>query len=119
MVFHLFFVVQQKPNSNFFKVQQPALEILLALTFNKEAFEQLKENLHQLKSSSSVSYPGISNTLEYIVWKLETEAQLLRKPMVNDRTYKYDVFLSFSSADNDLCFRIWDQLMKDDYRVWD
>jgi secreted Zn-dependent insulinase-like peptidase len=49
------------------QILQPALEILLALTFHKEAFQQLKQNLNQIKSCLSSSYQEISHPLEYIL----------------------------------------------------
>jgi hypothetical protein len=42
------------------QVQQPALEILFALTFNNEASRLLKENLNQLKPLLSSSHQGVS-----------------------------------------------------------
>lgn len=100
------------------QVQQPALEILLALTFNKEAYQQLKQNSHQIKSLLSLSHQGISNTVDYILWKLENEEQILAKPINHQRNFKYDIFLSFLHSDKDLCLRISDQLVKDDFRVY-
>jgi hypothetical protein len=37
---------------------------------------------------------------------------------VHERNYKYDIIFSYSHSDKDLCLRISDQLMKDDFRVW-
>jgi hypothetical protein len=101
-----------------FQVQQPALEILLALTFNQEAYRQLKTNVTLIKPFLSSSHQGISRAVETILWKLEIEEEALTKSINSDITYKYDIFLSFSYADKELCLRIYDQLLKDDFRVW-
>jgi hypothetical protein len=91
------------------KIQQPIFEIVLALTFHKEAFQQLKENF---KSS------GTSFTLQYIRWKLEKEEELLSRPIIQNKEYKYDIILLYSYSDRDLCFRIYQELLKENFRVW-
>jgi len=42
----------------------------------------------------------------------------MARPIIHDRNYKYDVILSFSYSDKDLCLRIYDQLIKNDFRVY-
>ncbi|CAF3493157.1 unnamed protein product [Rotaria sp. Silwood1] len=100
------------------QVQQPALEILLALTFNKDACEQLKTYSIQIKPFLSSSHQGISQIIERILWKLEKEEQALIKPKIHDKNYKYDIMLSFSQSDKDLCLRIYDELLKENFRIW-
>ncbi|CAF0882831.1 unnamed protein product [Rotaria sordida] len=100
------------------QVQQPALEILFALTFNKEAYQPLKTYSIQIKSFLFSSHQGISQIVERILWKLEKEEQALTKPKIHDKNYKYDIMLSFSQSDNELCLRIYDELLKDNFRVW-
>ncbi|CAF1217191.1 unnamed protein product [Rotaria sp. Silwood1] len=100
------------------QVQQPALEILLALTFNKDACEQLKTYSIQIKPFLSSSHQGISQIIERILWKLEKEEQALIKPKIHDKNYKYDIMLSFSQSDKDLCLRIYDELLKENFSIW-
>ncbi|CAF2371582.1 unnamed protein product [Rotaria sp. Silwood2] len=87
------------------QVQQPTLEILFALTFNKEAYQQLKTYSIQLKPFLSSSHQGISQVIERILWKLEKEEQTFTKPKIHNKNYKYDIMLSFSQSDKDLCLR--------------
>ncbi|CAF1025283.1 unnamed protein product [Rotaria sp. Silwood1] len=107
--------------------QQPTLEILLALTFHDQAAILLKENsqfishLHTLINSSSEQ--GLRRAAEGLLWKLEKEeiatAKLVTIPITKDvRNYKYDIMLSYSHRDKDLCHRIYDRLVKDNFRIW-
>ncbi|CAF1441837.1 unnamed protein product, partial [Rotaria sordida] len=109
------------------KEQQPTLEILLALTFHDQAAILLKKNsqfishLHTLINSSSEQ--GLRRAAEGLIWKLEKEEtatdKLVTMSMTKDvRNYKYDIMLSYSHRDRDLCHRICDRLVKDNFRVW-
>ncbi|UJR07687.1 hypothetical protein I4U23_011972 [Adineta vaga] len=101
------------------QAQQPALEILLALTFNDDAHRQLKQHITDLKPlSSSSSHQSVSRTVDSLLWRLESQEKRLctRKSMEND--YKYDIMISYSHSDKELTYRIYDQLIKDDFRVW-
>jgi hypothetical protein len=100
------------------QVQQPAMEILLALTFNNEANQQIKQNLNQIKPFLSSSQQGISRAVQTILWKLEHEEILVDKPRTHHRNYKYHIILSFTYADKHLCLRIYDELVKENFRVW-
>ncbi|CAF4044483.1 unnamed protein product, partial [Rotaria magnacalcarata] len=100
------------------QVQQPALEILFILTFNKEAYQRLKSYSTEIKPFLSSSHQRISQVADMILWKLEKEEQALTKPNIQHRNYKYDIMLSYSQSDQDLCLRIYDELMSDDFRVW-
>ncbi|CAF3298182.1 unnamed protein product [Rotaria socialis] len=100
------------------QVQQPALEILFILTFNNEAYQRLKSYSTEIKPFLSSSHQRISQVADMILWKLEKEEQALTKPNIQDRNYKYDIILSYSQSDKDLCLRIYDELMSDDFRVW-
>ncbi|CAF2728164.1 unnamed protein product [Rotaria sp. Silwood2] len=107
--------------------QQPTLEILLALTFHNQAAIFLKENsqfishLHTLINSSTEQ--GLRRAAEGLIWKLEKEetatAKLVTISMTKGvRNYKYDIMLSYSHRDTDLCHRICDRLVNDNFRVW-
>lgn len=100
------------------QVQQPALEIAFALTFNKEAYQQLKIFTNHIKPFLFSPHQGISQIVERIIWKLEIEEQEIAKPRIHEKKLKYDMILSYSQLDKDLCFRIYDELIKDDFRIW-
>jgi len=98
--------------------QQSALEILLALTFNTESYRQLKENLNHIKPLSSSPHQGVSRAVDSLLWRLEKQEEILPKPKISNNTYKYDFILLYSHSDKDLTYRIYDQLIKDNFRVW-
>ncbi|CAF1597863.1 unnamed protein product [Rotaria magnacalcarata] len=100
------------------QVQQPALEILFILTFNKEAYQRLKSYSTEIKQFLSSSHQRISQLADMILWKLEKEEQALAKTNIQHRNYKYDIILSYSQSDQDLCLRIYDERVSDDFRVW-
>ena len=100
------------------QAQQPALEILLALTFNNVARDQLKSSVAQIKPLLSSPHQAVSRAVESLLWRLETQEKALSKGKPIEGTYKYDVAISYSHSDKDLTHRIYDQLVKDDFRVW-
>lgn len=101
------------------QVQQTILEMLLVLTFNNEARQQIKENIDQLKSSLVFAHQGISKTLQYILWKLENDQQTFeRQDLIERRNFEHDVILSFAHEDRQLAARISEQLISENFRVW-
>ncbi|CAF3416165.1 unnamed protein product [Rotaria sp. Silwood1] len=105
------------------KARQPALEILLALTFNDEAASQLKQNsefitnLKIILTTSTES--GLKRVAESLIWKLEKEKTAIAMyHAIGSTNYTYDIMLSYSHSDRDLCYRIHDRLIKDSFRVW-
>jgi hypothetical protein len=109
------------------KAQLPALEILLALTFNAEAARQLKQNaqfISNLKTLvTSSTEQRFQRVAEGLLWKLEKEETAMAKPDTSSRTRDivtktYNIMLSYSHSDKDLCYRIHDRLVKDNLRVW-
>ncbi|CAF1660635.1 unnamed protein product [Adineta ricciae] len=97
------------------QVQQPALEILLSLTFNEHAYRQLKQNLPQIKPLISSPHQVVSRVVDGLLWRLETQEKRL---VSKGNTWKYDVMISYSHSDKELTYRIYDLLIKDDVRVW-
>ena len=103
------------------RVRLAALEILLALTFNADAARQLKENVafitHLKSLISSSSEQRLQRVAESLLWKLEKEATAMAQsePMA---TKKYHIMLSYSHSDRELCYRIHDCLVRDQFRVW-
>lgn len=102
------------------RVQLPALEILLALTFNTEAARQLKSNatfINYLKDlATSSNEPRLQRVAENLRWKLEEEENLIKNDVSSSKTY--DIMLSYSHSDKELCYRLFDRLVQDQYRVW-
>lgn len=102
--------IQFKP----LQVQQPALEILLALTFNREAYRQLNGHLNHFKSLLSSSHQGVSRAIDCLLWRFDKRDVLKKSPDV----YTYDLMISYSHANKDLINRISDQLLQDNFRIW-
>ena len=105
------------------KVQKPALEILLALSFNTEAALYLKENqnfmnhIRSLSSNTISNNSNLSRAAEGLLWKLEKETQAVAKPSILN-SYQYDIMISYSHSDKQLCHLIHEKLSKDGFRVW-
>ena len=99
---------------------QCSLEILLALTFNQEAFNQVKNNtefikhLHTLLQSTDEKD---KRAAEHLLWKLEQVEKAVRTPTVPEND-KYDIMLSYSHSNKELCHAIYERLVKDGFRVW-
>ena len=109
------------------KEQQPALEILLTLAFNDQAAILLKQNSqfisHLKRLLVSSSEKRVHRAAEGLIWKLEKDATETAKPVANmmrdgAAIHKYDIMLSYSHSDKDLCYRLHDRLVKDQFRVW-
>jgi hypothetical protein len=105
------------------KVQKPALEILLALSFTNDASSYLKENqkfmtyIRNLSSNTDIEKSSLQRAAEALLWKLEKETEAVAKP-TNSNSYQYDIMISYSHTDKRLCHQIYEQLIKDGFRVW-
>ncbi len=99
---------------------QVSLEILLALTFNTEAFNYIKNNipfLDELKKLLASTEDNGKRVAEGIFWKLEQE----KKPIevtLDPSSDQYDIMISYCHRNKDLCHAIYDRLTKDGFRVW-
>ena len=104
------------------KARLPALEILLALTFNTEAANQLKQNAKFLATLKTLltnsSEQRLQRVAEGVLWKLEKEEQDILATKSNSNKKPYHVMLSYSHSDKELCYRIHDRLVKDQFKVW-
>ncbi|CAF1088140.1 unnamed protein product [Didymodactylos carnosus] len=139
-----------EPKFDTITVQQNALEIVLAMTFNEQAATILKTDekfMSHARSLLSSEVKGLQKVAEGILWKLEQESEYIIEQdkkeqtgpnmqvvdeKLSDReiaasapitiqrksTYKYDIMISYSHNDKELCYRIQEQLLKDNFRVW-
>jgi hypothetical protein len=105
------------------RVQQVALEILLALSFNNAACSMLKDDsrfMHHVRALASkidARLSGLQRAAEGLLWKLEREEEAITK-VTNLTSYRYDIMISYSHKDQQICLRIHEQLVKDGFRVW-
>ncbi|CAF5123378.1 unnamed protein product, partial [Rotaria sp. Silwood1] len=97
-----------------------SLEILLALTFNKEAFNNIKNNtefIQHLRTLLHSTDDYEKRFAESILWKLEQDKKHVESTTVSSND-QYDIMLSYSHRNKDLCYAIYDRLIKDGFRVW-
>ena len=105
------------------KVQLVALEILLALSFNNDACSILRKNLNfmdlirQLSSRTQANRASLQRAAEGLLWKLEKEEEAVAKSS-NVKQSRYDIMISYSHKDQDICLQIHEQLVNDGYQVW-
>ncbi|CAF1274316.1 unnamed protein product [Adineta ricciae] len=105
------------------KVQQISLEMLLALSFNTEACSFLRQNqsfidhIRALTLNTDPDKSGLQRAAEGLLWKLEEEEKAVAKPSIAN-LYKYDIMISYSHKDQQICLQIHEQLVKDGFQVW-
>lgn len=103
-------------------IQQRALENLLIMSFDNKIAQQLKDSeilMEYLKSTSENSTESeVQRAANSLLWRL-TKDDTSKSP-TSDQISKtaYDVMISYSHKDKDLCFQLYDRLVKDNYRVW-
>ena len=99
---------------------QLSLEIILALTFNTEAFNYIKNNnifLEKLREVLASADDNGKRFAEGIYWKLEREKKSM-KVTPNPSSDQYDIMVSYCHHNKDLCHAIYDRLVNDGFRVW-
>lgn len=97
-----------------------SLEIMLALTFNKEAFTSIRNNsefIRHLKTLLTSTDDEAKRAAERLLWKIEQEEKSVEKPTIQSND-KYDIMLSYSHSNKELCHYIHERLVQDGYRVW-
>ncbi|CAF1053717.1 unnamed protein product [Rotaria sordida] len=105
------------------KVKPIVLEILLALSFNNDALLTLRQNINlmstirNLVNSTNSNKSNLQRAAEALLWKLEKEAEAVGK-LTNSKSYKYDIMISYSHSDRQLCYQIHERLVHDGFSVW-
>ena len=97
-----------------------SLEIMLALTFNQEGFDAMKSNtefIRHLKTLLNSTDDEAKRAAERILWKIEQGEQAVGKAIIPSND-KYDIMLSYSHSNKELCHYIYERLIQDGYRVW-
>ncbi|CAF1448346.1 unnamed protein product [Rotaria sp. Silwood1] len=59
----------------------------------------------------------LQRAAEGLLWKLEREDEAVAKSTIL-KSYLYDMMISYSHKDKELCLRIHEQLVKDGFKVW-
>ena len=99
------------------KIQLRALKILMSLTFNNEAKLLLQKNdsfvQHLRILITSVNKPDIQKVANGILWRL-----FPKDDEPSESKFQYDVMISYSHKDKDICHRIHKALVADNFRVW-
>lgn len=96
-----------------------ALEIVLSLSFNDEAFLLLKndsnfiDDIHRLISRNTSG--EIERVGENLLWKLEKEQILIQQ---NRLTNSCDIMISYSHKNQQIPFQIHQQLTQHGFNVW-
>ncbi len=108
-------------------VLQLSLEILWAITFNERAAQTLRNAHQDFLSYVEANYinsceEGVKAAAEGILWKLETESvtksKIKKQNSMNSSDEKYDIMISYSHANKDLCFKVHESLVQSNFRVW-
>lgn len=104
-------------------IQQRALENLLIMSFNENVCLNLKENLTFMEHIKSISENSTESDLQRaaqsLLWILTKDDNISKSLSDNqDSKTTYDVMISYSHKDQDLCFQLYDRLVKNNFRVW-
>ncbi|CAF3577583.1 unnamed protein product [Rotaria sp. Silwood1] len=105
------------------RVKGIVLEILLALSFNNDASLILRQNknfmtsIRNLVDNTKSNKSNIQRAVEALLWKLEKETEAVTK-LTNSKLYKYDIMISYSHSDQQLCYQIHERLVQDGFSVW-
>jgi len=113
------------------KAKLPALEILLALAFNKDFAITLKDNetfMNHVRTLTSSPHEDLQRVATALIWKLEKEPETTVKKLEDHPSStsaptavpkkQYDIMISYSHNDKELCHRIANILEKDKLRIW-
>ena len=114
-------VVEKQPYHSI-KTQQCAIEILLTLSFNKEALNILQKDADLIKCLATLKISNeeaIQRAASHLIWELAQKHDIsntsLEQPVSK---WKFNMMISYSHDDKKLCFQICDLLEKDGFHIW-
>lgn len=106
-------------------VHQRALENLLIMAFDDNVCEDLKSNTSFMehlqtisKSSTDADLQHAADSLQWYFTKDDSVKSESADGACVSGTEKYDIMISYSHKDKDLCFQLYDRLSADNFRVW-
>ncbi|CAF1529338.1 unnamed protein product [Adineta ricciae] len=124
-------------------VKQRSLELLLVMTFNKQAANMIRDNnelIAHIKILSQSHEVALQRVADGILWKLGNEDQIITDDKdkteqketsentsmnksqtelsATKKQYEYDIMISYSHNDKELVYQIQERLEKDTFRVW-
>jgi hypothetical protein len=105
------------------KAKLPTLEILLALAFNKDFATTLKDNttfMDHLQTLTSSPHEDLQRVATAMIWQLEKTQDHESHPtsLLEVTKKQYDIMISYSHSDKELCDRILNVLENDQLHVW-
>ena len=94
-----------------------SLKILMSLTFNNKAEALLMKNAtfiqHLRTLAASEKSPELQKIAHGILWRLSPKQE-----RTATSEFQYDIMISYSHRDKDLCHGIYKALVADNFRVW-
>ncbi|CAM4915887.1 unnamed protein product [Rotaria socialis] len=124
-------------------VKQRSLELLLVMTFNKQAENAIRSNAKFIAHIEILSHSeevGLQRVAESVLWKLankdpiKTDTQEKKKQNESDENtsrnknngdapstnnqHEYDIMISYSHQDKELVYQIGKRLEEDNFRIW-
>ncbi|CAF1407133.1 unnamed protein product [Rotaria sordida] len=96
-------------------------DIIWAFSFNQDIQEQLRSNLSFISKLTQLSKEcdneQMSKMIHGILWNLETNHENRPTSKIKDEK-KFDIMISYSHKEKDLCKQIYEELSKAGYRIW-
>ncbi|CAF3859036.1 unnamed protein product [Rotaria sp. Silwood1] len=71
--------------------------------------------IRNLSSNTNTDESSLESVAQGLLWKLEKEAGA--KP-TSSNSHEYDIMISYSHSDSQVCHQIYEKLIKDKFRVW-
>jgi phosphopantothenate-cysteine ligase len=94
---------------------------MLSLAFDEATQTQLNQDKQLLSTISSLSqsvHERTKHAAENLHWQLENGHKTAKINTSTDATRTYDIMISYSHTEKELCYQIHEQLARDGYRVW-
>ena len=110
-------------NLHHIKIQQYALQILLALSFKNDTLNILEQDsnfMNYLASLKTSNEENLQRAADRLLWQFDQNANNLFT-MPSDSSLsnlKFDIMLSYSHSDKTTCFQIYENLVTDGFHVW-